>query len=506
MFSKVTTFGLSGLNSFEVKVECSIAQGSPDFKISGLGDVSIQESKQRVQAALRNSGFATASEKITVNLSPADIRKSGSSYDFPVLVSVLLAKSSELKIEDTDAFIGEVSLSGELVGTKGILPMTAAARKNGIKRIFIPSVNVKEASLVRGIEIFGINDVVQLISFLEGKTRLLPTPPYQPSEEDYLNAADFSDVRGQESIKFAIQTAAAGFHNLLMIGPPGSGKSMLAKRIPGVLPKMTFEESIESTSIYSVAGLLDDNSPFITNRPFRPVNHTASSVGIIGGGKTPAPGEISLAHNGVLFLDELPEFRRDVLEILRQPLEDKKVYISRAAGKTSYPCKTMLVAAMNPCPCGNYGSGNTCTCSELAVNKYLGKISRPILDRIDIQVEVNAVTYEQLRHDSAGISTAQMRETIEKAREKQKERFKGTNLLFNSEIPPSKLHEYCEMEKEAETFLSTAFDKLGLSARAYDRILKVARTAADMDGKPHIEKNHIATAVRFRTLDKKYWK
>ena len=341
---------------------------------------------------------------------------------------------------------------------------------------------------------------------MQGKARLEPAEPYEPKAEEYLTAADFSDVKGQENIKAAVQTAAAGFHNLLLIGPPGSGKSMIAKRIAGVLPKMTFEESIESTSVYSVAGLLDDRSPFIINRPFRPVSHTASGAGIIGGGKIPMPGEISLAHNGVMFLDELPEFRRDVLETLRQPLEDRRIVITRASGKISYPCKTMFVAAMNPCPCGNYGSGGTCTCTPAAITKYLGKISRPVLDRIDIQIEVNAVKYEQLREDRSGISSSEIRENIERVREVQRRRFKGTDLLFNSEIPPSKLSEFCPLDREGEEFLKKTFDTLGLSARAYDRIMKVARTAADLDGSEAITKKHISRAVQYRTLDRKYWK
>lgn len=506
MFSKVKTFGLLGLNGFEVTVECSIVKGSPDFKIGGLGDVSIQESRQRVQAALNNSGYDVNSDKITVNLSPADIKKTGSSYDFPVLVSVLAALEIIPPINQSDAFLGELSLSGELTGTKGILPMTAAAKEAGFKRIFLPKANVHEASLVRGIEIFGIEGINQLSAFLQGRLKLVPALPFEPNPEEYLQAADFSDVKGQENIKSAIQTAAAGFHNLLMIGPPGSGKSMIAKRIAGVLPKMTFEESIESTSIYSVAGLLDDKAPFIINRPFRPVSHTASGVGIIGGGKIPLPGEISLAHNGVMFFDELPEFRRDVLETLRQPLEDKRVIITRASGKTSYPCKTMFVAAMNPCPCGNYGSSGSCTCSPSSIAKYLGKISRPVLDRIDIQTEVNAVKYEHLRTDQPGMSSAEIRENIERAREVQRIRFKGTDLLFNSEIPPSRLREFCPLDREAEDFLKDTFDGLGLSARAYDRIMKVARTVADLDSSELICKKHISRAVQYRTLDRKYWK
>lgn len=505
MFAKVNTFGLTGLSAFQVTVESSTEKGTPDFKISGLGDASVQESRQRVLAAMENSGFPADKLRAVVNLSPADVKKSGSLYDFPILVSIL-ASLGEIALPAEDwAFIGELSLSGELTATNGVLPIADSARKCGIKRIFVPEANVREATLVHGIEVYGIRDIAQLAAFLSGKRALRPAAPFEPEPEDLLRGSDFADVRGQENIKIAIQTAAAGFHNLLMIGPPGSGKSMLAKRIPGVLPPMTFEESMETTAVYSVAGLLDKSSPFISARPFRPVGHTASAAGIVGGGRTPSPGEISLAHNGVLFLDELPEFRRDVLEALRQPLEDKKTVITRASGKTTYPCKTMLTAAMNPCPCGNNGSEGKCSCSEAAIAKYLGKISRPVLDRIDIQVEVRAVAYDQLRSEEQGMSSAEMRENIQKARELQKERFKGTGLLFNSEIPPDKLREFCVMDDGAEEFLRNTFDSLGLSARAYDRILKVARTVADIDGSRIIQRKHISRAVQYRTLDRKYW-
>lgn len=505
MFAKVNTFGLAGLSAFQVSVESSTEKGTPDFKISGLGDASVQESKQRVLAAMENSGFSAEKLRAVVNLSPADVRKSGSLYDFPILVSVLASLGEiPLPSEDT-AFIGELSLSGELAATGGVLPIAAAARENGIRRIFLPEDNVNEAALVHGIAVYGVKDMAQLAAFLSGKAELLPAPTYEPKPEEDFCGADFADVRGQENIKSAIQIAAAGFHNLLMIGPPGSGKSMLAKRIPGILPPMSFEESMETTAVYSVAGMLDKNSPFISARPFRPVGHTASAAGIVGGGRTPAPGEISLAHNGVLFLDELPEFRRDVLEALRQPLEDKQTVITRANGKTVYPCKTMLTAAMNPCPCGNFGSEGKCNCSSMAIAKYLGKISRPVLDRIDIHVEVRAVAYEELRSKERGLSSAEMRENIQKARELQKERFKGTDILFNSEIPPAKLREYCAMDTGAEEFLRGTFDSLGMSARAYDRILKVARTVADMDGREVIERKHISKAVQYRTLDRKYW-
>ena len=506
MFAKVNTFGLAGLSAFQVVVESSTEKGTPDFKISGLGDASVQESRQRVLAAMENSGFSTEKLRAVVNLSPADVKKSGALYDFPILVSLLASLGEIPPPSEDSAFIGELSLSGELTATNGVLPIVAAAREKGIKRVFLPEDNANEAALVHGIAVYGVRDIGKLVGYLSGKEGILRTPPYEPRLEDDFSGADFADVRGQENIKSAIQTAAAGFHNLLMIGPPGAGKSMLAKRISGILPPMTFEESMETTAVYSVSGMLDKNSPFISARPFRPVGHTASAAGIVGGGRTPVPGEISLAHNGVLFLDELPEFRRDVLEALRQPLEDKQAVITRANGKTVYPCKAMLAAAMNPCPCGNFGSEGKCTCSPMAISRYLGKISRPVLDRIDIHVEVRAVAYDELRSEKNGLSSAEMRENIQKARELQKERFKGTDILFNSEIPPAKLREYCVMDMGAEEFLKDSFDSLGLSARAYDRILKVARTVADMDGSRVIQKKHISKAVQYRTLDRKYWR
>ena len=505
MFAKVNTFGLSGLSAFHVSVESSTEKGTPDFRISGLGDASVQESKQRVLAAMENSGFPAEKLRAVVNLSPADVKKSGSMYDFPILVSLLASLGEIESPSENWAFVGELSLSGELAATKGVLPIAAAARAKGMKRIFVPEDNANEAALIHGLTVYGVKNIKQLAAYLSGKPGLVSTPPYEPKLDDHFIGADFSDVRGQENIKNAIQTAASGFHNLLMIGPPGSGKSMLAKRIPGVLPPMTFEESMETTAVYSVAGMLDKDSPFISARPFRPVGHTASAAGIVGGGKPPAPGEISLAHNGVLFLDELPEFRRDVLEALRQPLEDKQTVITRASGKTTYPCKTMLTAAMNPCPCGNFGSGGKCSCTTMAIAKYLGKISRPVLDRIDIQVEVRAVAYDELRSEERVLSSAEMRENIEKARELQRKRFKGTDILFNSEIPPARLREYCAMDESAEDFLRGTFDSLGLSARAYERILKVARTVADMDGSEVISRKHISRAVQYRTLDRKYW-
>lgn len=506
MFAKATGLGIIGLKGFPVKAECSLEKGTSQFDIVGLGDTAVQESRRRVSAALTNCNYPLEQCKVTVNLSPADVRKSGSGFDLPILVALLEAQGV-IKTDSEAAFIGEVSLDGHLSAVKGVLPMAVAAAKNGIKRLFVPIGNITEASVARGIEVYGVDSVNQLIKALNGEIHIKPAPPFKAEQYASLPPDDFAEVKGQENIKLAIEVACAGFHNMLMIGPPGSGKSMLAKRISGVLPPMSFEESVAVTQVHSVAGLLSEDVPFIAHRPYRPVSHTSTAAGIIGGGaRSPSPGEISLAHNGVLFLDELPEFRRDVLEALRQPLEDGQIVLSRAGGKVTYPCDVMLIAAMNPCPCGNFGSGRKCTCSSAAIQKYLGKISQPVLDRIDIQTEVNSVKYEDISSTEKGLTSAQMREHILGAREIQHRRFAGTDIAFNSQIPPRLLHEYCKLDGEAEALIRAGFDAMGASARAYDRILKVARTVADLDGSDIIRRRHLSRALQYRSLDKKYWK
>ncbi|MDE7361350.1 MAG: YifB family Mg chelatase-like AAA ATPase [Oscillospiraceae bacterium] len=506
MFSKVNSVGLFGLNAFPVTVEASISAGQPSFDIVGMPDVAVQESKARIRAVLGQLGLKLLGGKVTVNLAPASVKKIGSMFDLPITMALMLLGGVVEGSFDDTAFIGELSLDGTLAPVNGALGMVLAAAQNGIKRVFLPIDNAKEASVAEGMEIYGAEHITQITDFLQNGTGLAPEPRYIPSERRYRNFEDFADVMGQYGAKKAIETAAAGSHNLLMLGPPGSGKSMLAKRIPSILPRITFEESIETTQIHSVAGLINPSEPLITSRPFRAVSHTASSVGLVGGGSVPRPGEISLAHNGVLFLDELPEFDRRVLETLRQPLENGEITISRASGSVNYPCDVMMVAAMNPCPCGNFGNPlKKCTCSEKQVSAYLNKISQPVLDRIDIQIEIRPVKYDDLAERKPAESSAAIAERVQRARDIQAERYKGTDIKSNSRITSDIIAEVCNLAPDAREMLKAAFDKLGLSARAYDRILKVSRTCADLDGSADILKSHVSQAISFRSLDRKYW-
>ncbi|MDR1753569.1 MAG: YifB family Mg chelatase-like AAA ATPase [Eubacterium sp.] len=508
MFKKTNAIGLFGMNAFPVTVEINKEPGIPRFDIVGLADASVQESRMRIESALINSGVSVDRKKRVVNLVPASVKKSGSMYDLAILVAVLAADRLVKLDISRYAFIGETSLNGDLVSINGALTMVIAAREQGMKGVFLPEQNAREAAVVEGIDIHAVKNIAGLIRVLREEVPLITATRYKSVPTDYTEQFDFSDVRGQENAKRAIEIAAAGFHNIIMIGTPGTGKSMLAKRIPTILPLMSFEESLETTSVHSVAGILDINNPLVVNRPFRVVSHTASSAGLIGGGGIPQPGEISLAHNGVLFLDELPEFDRRTLETLRQPLEDGVIHISRAIGKASYPCKIMLVAAMNPCPCENFGhQTKKCNCTDKQITAYLSRISQPVLDRIDIQVEVSPVNYEEISANSNTKSEASkhVRERVEKARLTQLNRYKGTSIRTNSEIPPGLLHDICEMDEDAKLLLKNAFERLGISARAYDRILKVARTVADLSGSELIRKPHISSAITYRSLDKKYW-
>ncbi|MGN1134115.1 MAG: YifB family Mg chelatase-like AAA ATPase, partial [Oscillospiraceae bacterium] len=490
-----------------VYVEIESSHGMPGFEIVGLADAAVKESRERIRSAMRSSSLGFPSENIVINLAPADKKKTGSVYDLAISVALLAVQGycSSASLEKS-AFIGEVSLSGEIRGIKGVLPMTILAKSLGYEEIYVPKENAREAAVTEGIKVFGVESLKQLVYHFSGKKTIDIEKASHSSQPSYYGELDFADVKGQQSAKKALEIAAAGGHNLLMVGTPGSGKSMLAKRMPSILPKMTFEESIETTNVYSVAGLLDKDNPLVTTRPFRSPHHTVSTAGLTGGGAVPRPGEISLAHNGLLFLDELAEFSRQSLEVLRQPLEDKTVTISRVSGSVTYPCSFMLIGAMNPCPCGYYGHPTRkCICSPKQVRNYLSRVSGPMMDRFDLQVEVAPVEFASLSSKRKAEPSAAIRERVQKARDIQNERYRGTGITCNAQITADVINDVCEMTKDAEQMLKDVFERLGLSARAYNKILKVARTAADMENAPVIDKAHIAMAAKYRSLDRKYY-
>ncbi|MGN0613989.1 MAG: YifB family Mg chelatase-like AAA ATPase, partial [Porcipelethomonas sp.] len=506
MFAKINSLGLFGLNSFNVDVEIEISRGIPAFEIVGLPDLVVKESRERIKASMRSCNIEFPVARVMVNLAPAGTRKSGSVHDIAILMAVLKASGYVNAELDEYCFIGELSLNGQLRSVEGVLPMVLLAKESGFRGVFVPEENAFEASVVDGIEIYGASSVTEILDHFTGAARIPVHERFIPDKTSSGCTLDFSDVKGQKTAKKALEIAAAGGHNALLIGTPGSGKSMLAKRMPSILPDMTFEESIETTKIHSISGMLDPQSPLVTVRPFRTPHHTISAAGLAGGGSVPHPGEISLAHNGLLFLDELAEFDRKTLEILRQPLEDGKVTISRSAGTVSYPASIMLIAAMNPCPCGYYGHpSGKCRCSQKQVAAYLSKISGPLLDRFDLHIEAAPVEYQDLSSNAEEESSAEVRKRVTAARNIQNERFKGTGINCNANITPDKLRKFCTMSESADKFIGSAFDRMGLSARAYDRILKVARTIADLAGSEVIEKEHVSAAIQFRSLDRKYW-